>query len=100
LVSGGYKLLGSAQRRSRKALLQHGSLLLRASPLAPELPGMSELGRAACPDARELAEAWHTLLAAALDVRFFSSGLTAEEEDRARYWEGAKFADPRWTARR
>ena len=43
LIVSGYKVLGSAQRRSRYALLQHGSLLLRASRAAPELPGVGDL---------------------------------------------------------
>jgi lipoate-protein ligase A len=38
-----YKILGSAQRRRRGAILQHGSLLLARSPAAPELPGLLEL---------------------------------------------------------
>jgi hypothetical protein len=37
------KILGSAQRRLRGAILQHGSLLLETSPAAPELPGLSNL---------------------------------------------------------
>ncbi|MBX3426753.1 MAG: hypothetical protein KF688_13820 [Pirellulales bacterium] len=36
------KLVGSAQRRRRGALLQHGSLLLARSTAAPELPGIRE----------------------------------------------------------
>ena len=36
------KILGSAQRRRRGAVLQHGGVLLGASPLAPELVGLSE----------------------------------------------------------
>ena len=43
LVFSGYKLVGSAQRRSAHALLQHGGILLRASRFAPELPGLQEL---------------------------------------------------------
>lgn len=43
LVWGETKVLGSAQRRRRGAVLQHGSLLLRASPHAPELPGLVDL---------------------------------------------------------
>ncbi len=43
LTVSGYKILGSAQRKSRHAVLQHGSLLLAASPAAPELPGLLEL---------------------------------------------------------
>ena len=43
LIVAGYKVLGSAQRTSRNAVLQHGSLLLEASRFAPELPGIFNL---------------------------------------------------------
>lgn len=43
LVSGGHKVLGSAQRRRKGAVLQHGSLLLRASRFAPDYPGLLDL---------------------------------------------------------
>lgn len=43
LVVSGHKVLGSAQRRRRGAVLQHGSLLLEASKHAPELFGLCEL---------------------------------------------------------
>ena len=43
LVVNGHKVLGSAQRRRRGAVLQHGSLLLRASEHAPELLGLSDI---------------------------------------------------------
>ncbi|MFO0939292.1 MAG: hypothetical protein U0930_00850 [Pirellulales bacterium] len=44
VVLNGYKIMGSAQRRFGTAVLQHGSLLLAASPLATVLPGLKELG--------------------------------------------------------
>ncbi len=43
VVIGGDKVMGSAQRRLRGALLQHGSLLLQQSEHAPSLPGLQEL---------------------------------------------------------
>lgn len=43
LVIRGHKVLGSAQRRRRGAVLQHGSLLLRASEHVPELCGLVDL---------------------------------------------------------
>jgi lipoyl(octanoyl) transferase len=43
LLLGPGKVVGSAQRRQRKALMQHGSILLAASPFAPVLPGIKEL---------------------------------------------------------
>ncbi len=39
-----HKVMGSAQRRSAGALLQHGSLLLASSPYAPSLQGLSPSG--------------------------------------------------------
>ncbi|MFN9717613.1 MAG: biotin/lipoate A/B protein ligase family protein [Planctomycetota bacterium] len=39
----GNKIVGSAQRRRRGVILQHGSLLLRASALTPAIPGITEL---------------------------------------------------------
>ena len=43
LLIGPAKVAGSAQRRQRGAVLQHGGLLLAASPHAPALPGIREL---------------------------------------------------------
>jgi lipoyl(octanoyl) transferase len=43
VVCDGHKVLGSAQRRRKGALLQHGGLLLQASPHAPELLGLCDL---------------------------------------------------------
>jgi lipoate-protein ligase A len=43
LMIGEFKVLGSAQRRIRGALMQHGSILLRMSPHTPTLPGIREL---------------------------------------------------------
>jgi lipoate-protein ligase A len=42
LLAGPSKVVGSAQRRRRGALLQHGSILLAASPHAPMLFGLAE----------------------------------------------------------
>lgn len=41
-----HKIAGSAQRRRRDAILQHGSVLLKCSAHAPELPGISDLANA------------------------------------------------------
>ena len=43
VICDGHKVLGSAQRRRRGAILQHGSLLLHQSPHAPEFPGLLDL---------------------------------------------------------
>jgi lipoate-protein ligase A len=43
LLIGAAKVVGSAQRRHRGALLQHGVMLLAQSPSTPTLPGIAEL---------------------------------------------------------
>ena len=45
LIVSGHKILGSAQRRRRGAVLQHGSLLLKASDHVPELHGLRDCFR-------------------------------------------------------
>jgi lipoate-protein ligase A len=40
VVTEGHKVLGSAQRRRKGAVLQHGSLVVRQSEWAPEFPGL------------------------------------------------------------
>ncbi|MDB5390829.1 MAG: lipM [Planctomycetaceae bacterium] len=54
VVWRGHKVLGSAQRRRRGAILQHGSLVLRKSAHAPQFPGLFDLGQAV--DVSELLE--------------------------------------------
>jgi lipoyl(octanoyl) transferase len=43
IVLNGHKILGSAQRRRRGAVLQHGSLLVRRSEHASQFPGLIDL---------------------------------------------------------
>lgn len=43
IVCAGHKITGSAQRRRRGAVLQHGSILFRRSEFAPEFPGIADL---------------------------------------------------------
>jgi lipoyl(octanoyl) transferase len=43
IVISGQKILGSAQRRRRGAVLQHGSLLIRRSEHAPQFSGLLDL---------------------------------------------------------
>lgn len=49
VVCGSDKILGSAQRRRKGAILQHGSLILRRSEFAPEIPGLLDLGTSPVP---------------------------------------------------
>jgi lipoate-protein ligase A len=45
IVLGPHKIVGSAQRRRRGAVLQHGSLLLERSEFAPMYSGLFDLAR-------------------------------------------------------
>ena len=45
LVINNTKIVGSAQRRRRGAILQHGSILLKASSFVPELLGIEDINK-------------------------------------------------------
>jgi lipoate-protein ligase A len=99
LILSGYKVLGSAQRKTRSAVLQHGSLLLRASPWAPQLPGIHELTSQPIPP-DELAERFAQRLTDLLSIRWIAGQLSASEHRRAAVIEADKFAADRWRQRR
>ncbi len=101
----GHKILGSAQRRLRGAVLQHGSLLLREPPLAAaerRHPGLLDLhAQAAAWDVRELVTAWLERVAAA-EGRPLEGRPEAFATARAEAIAAAavRFHDPAWLARR
>ena len=99
LVSDKVKVLGSAQRRLKHSLLQHGSLLFEQSKFAPELPGLLELSgkQLQFKDfSRLLAEA----LGRALGFEFLPAKLTANEMASAEEIEKLTFGDDVWTKKR
>jgi lipoate-protein ligase A len=49
VVMAGHKVLGSAQRRRKGAVLQHGSLVLRRSEWASQFPGVFDCAGRAVP---------------------------------------------------
>lgn len=93
------KICGSAQRRGRQAVLQHGSILLQQSPFTPELPGIYELtGVMITSD--ELQRRWMPRLAAQLGVEFLPSQLSAKELSESARVQESKFCSDQWTLRR
>ncbi len=95
LVLGRFKVLGSAQRRRRGAVLQHGSLLLEASPHAPQLPGLRELVPAvSVPDS--LSAEIGLALARLLPVDCEPVGLTDEEQAQANRLEQSRYRTLDW----
>ncbi len=94
-----YKILGSAQRRHRGAILQHGSFLVARSPAAPELAGWQDLSGTALPIDGLTADLLRQF------AGLFGADLQPEElpesvRSAAREIERNKYSSRSWTARR
>ncbi|HEY3964265.1 MAG TPA: hypothetical protein VGM05_06885 [Planctomycetaceae bacterium] len=82
VVIGNQKVLGSAQRRRKGGILQHGSLMLSRSEFAVEFLGLSEIaGRAI--SAGELLQELPEVVASLFGQAVYRAGLTAAERSRA-----------------
>lgn len=99
VIVGGYKVLGSAQRRLRSAVLQHGSLLLQASGSAPELPGVGDVASVDA-TAEQFANALLESLESRLRIRWQPGGLSAAEGEAARQIQRSRFEAEGWLSRR
>lgn len=99
VVQAGAKIAGSAQRRHRGAILQHGSVLVETSPAAPELPGLEQTARVVVQPER-LLEHWRDPLARELELNFAPGELSAAEQSRANELVAEKFATVAWTENR
>ncbi len=97
--SSSAKIVGSAQRRRRGAVLQHGAVLLGASRFAPELTGISDL--AGTPLTSEtLIEPWQDALAAALKLQFIHKQSEHDLHEQAQRLQREKYSSRAWTERR
>jgi len=94
-----YKILGSAQRRHRGAILQHGSLLIAKSLAATELPGWQELTGDVLPT-EELTAGLVRQLGGLLNLEANPSELLENIFDRAKAIEQDRYLSRSWTARR
>jgi lipoate-protein ligase A len=99
VVIGKAKIVGSAQRRRRGAVLQHGSILLACSPLAPELPGIQDVAGISIAIA-DLAQRWPPHLARALNLPFTAGKLSGTERNHAEALSLRRFAAPEHLSRR
>jgi lipoate-protein ligase A len=93
----GVKIAGSAQRRRRGAVLQHGSLLLHRSQAAPELAGLADLYPVSVED---LQSRWLALLAARLNVAWQEATLDPAELQAARKIAATRYDNDQWTQAR
>jgi lipoyl(octanoyl) transferase len=98
---GTHKIAGSAQRRRRRAVLQHGSILLQKSSFAPELPGIGDLTGVLL-EADSLLESWVIHLARVLQLKINdpTAELSPAIVAAAEQIRTAKFAHPGWTEKR
>jgi lipoate-protein ligase A len=99
LLVGNAKIAGSAQRRHRQAVLQHGSILLAASRFAPELPGLEEISGREIP-VKSLLELFRGALESRLRIEWTQCALPEGFEGRVASIEREKFASHAWTFRR
>jgi lipoate-protein ligase A len=99
VLVGPVKVAGSAQRRRRGAVLQHGSVLLSRSPLAPELDGLSELtGRPF--DAEQTRAAWLPPLLTRLAADWQPNELSEQERVEAELLRANRYTAASWTEHR
>jgi lipoyl(octanoyl) transferase len=96
---GGTKIVGSAQRRLRGAVLQHGSILWARSKAAPELPGLSEVARTLPPE-EEFLTSWREKLAERLQMAWFPHSLSETEQQQAENLQRIKYATDGWNHKR
>lgn len=99
IVAGGRKLVGSAQRKTPRGFLQHGSIPLRENPMSPGAAWVnafseSEVGY------ESLAEALARSFGKMLDTRLVPSEVSREEEDGARALVRDKYSTEDWNLRR
>jgi lipoate-protein ligase A len=99
VLVGDTKVAGSAQRRRRGAVLQHGSVLLARSAAAPELDGLSELTGRPVGDA-ELAAAWLPQLMARLAADWRRDELSPQQRAQINALSTNRYATSVWTEHR
>jgi lipoate-protein ligase A len=99
VVVGDGKVIGSAQRRGQRSLLQHGSILIKKSSFAPELAGIEDLSPTHLADAE-----WVNLtlngLMRAIDSEAAYEPLSSDEERAACELVEGKYGRTQWAQRR
>ncbi len=99
LLVGPLKVVGSAQRKSRGALLQHGAILLAQSPHTPGLPGLHEL-TGFDPSGDRLRQTLHAQFTRDTGWHLEASDWTPEECRRVAALAVEKYHSTTWNAKR
>jgi len=99
LLLGSAKVVGSAQRKQRSALMQHGGILLACSEHTPVLPGMRELaGKSLEPVPLCNAVAQH--FAVATGWRLIPDAWTETDTQRKNELAQTKYSSDAWNLKR
>ncbi|QDU19343.1 lipoate--protein ligase family protein [Urbifossiella limnaea] len=100
LLVEGSKVAGSAQRKWKGALLQHGSILLWRSPHAPHLAGINDFAGRELVAAPQLAARLAGRVAVAAGCAVETDDWTPLERARTAKIRAEKYADPTWNGKR
>ena len=102
LLCGEHKVVGSAQRKQRGALLQHGAILQAQSPHTPLLQGLRELAGFTSDDSgrSRLLESLRTAFVADTGWNLESGDATPKERQRIRQLVEEKYASRMWNFKR
>lgn len=99
LLLDGSKIVGSAQRKQRGALMQHGSILLAASPWTPHVLGIRDLTGVEL-SAEALGASVVEMLAKQTGWQLIPSAWTAGERERIERLAADKYSQPAWNSKR
>ena len=99
LLIGSAKITGSAQRRQRKALLQHGGILLASSPFTPHLQGIEELTGRRVPPEVCIAEVGEEFSRES-NLRLLKTEWTGEEKKLVEELAVRKYGNEAWNGKR
>ena len=99
IVIRGHKVVGSAQRRIKNSLLQHGSILLKSSRFAPNLRGVADLNDFGL-QTHELSQMLAARVIKCLRVQAFEGVLEEPEIEAAQNAHSLQFNSQQWNQQR
>jgi lipoate-protein ligase A len=99
LLIGSAKVVGSAQRKQRGALMQHGSILLATSPWTAHLSGIRELAGVTL-SAETLGAAVAEQLRKQTGWQLLVSDWTSREREHIDELAAGKYSQPAWNRKR